>query len=66
MLKRSITFILFALACVFTTSAQNCNVENIIPKPESVVMGNQNSTFDFNSKTRVVYNWDNSELKPAV
>ena len=66
MLKRSITFILFAVACILTASAQDCKADNIIPKPESVVMGNRNSTFDLNPETRVVYNWDNSDLKPAI
>ena len=66
MLKRSITFIILAFAFISMATAQNCNVENIIPKPESVVMGNPNSAFDFNSKTRIVYNWDNKDAKYAI
>ena len=66
MLKRSITFIFLAFAGFMMTVAQNCNVDNIIPKPESIVMGNRNSTFEFNADTRIVYNWDNSDVKPAI
>ena len=66
MLKRSITLILLVIACISTVSAQNCNVENIIPKPESIVMGNPNSVFHFNAETRIVYDWNNDELKPAI
>ncbi|MBR4848133.1 MAG: beta-N-acetylhexosaminidase [Bacteroidaceae bacterium] len=48
------------------TVAQNCNIDNIIPKPESVVMGNRNSIFEFNPDTRIVYDWNNTDVKPAI
>ncbi len=66
MLKRSFTLILAAFACISMAVAQNCNVNNLIPKPESVVMGNRNSVFEFNSSTRIVYDWNNSDVKPAI
>ena len=66
MSKRSFTFIIVALTCILMAGAQNCNVENIIPRPESVVMGNRNSVFEFNKETRVVYDWNNSDVKPAI
>ena len=66
MLKKSITFIFLAFAGISMALAQNCNVENIIPKPESVVMGNRNSIFELNSRTRIVYDWNNKDIKPAL
>ena len=66
MLKRGITFIFLAFTGVLMAVAQNCNVENIIPRPESIVMGNRNSVFEFNQETRVVYDWNNTDVKPAI
>ena len=66
MLKRGITFIFIALTGILMTVAQNCNIDNIIPKPESVVMGNRNSIFEFNPDTRIVYDWNNTDVKPAI
>ena len=66
MLRKSITFIFLAFAGISMALAQNCNVENIIPKPESVVMGNRNSIFELNSRTRIVYDWNNKDIKPAL
>lgn len=66
MLKRGFTLFFLAFTGILMVTAQNCNVENIIPKPESIVMGNRNSVFDFNSKTRIVYDWENKDLNQAV
>ena len=66
MLKRGITFIFLAFTGILMTVAQNCNIDNIIPKPESVVMGNRNSIFEFNPDTRIVYDWNNTDVKPAI
>ena len=66
MLQRSITFIILSFVCISVAIAQNCNADNIIPKPTSVVMGNRNSVFELNSETKVVYKWDNKDVKPAI
>lgn len=66
MFKRTISFVLLFFAALTVVSAQNCNISNLIPQPESIVMGNTNSSFEFNPKTRVVYDWENTELKHAV
>lgn len=66
MSKRNFTLILMLFTALSTAFAQNCNIENLLPKPEKVVMGNANSTFEFNTKTCIVYNWDNKEFKPAI
>ena len=66
MLKRSITFILLFFAGLSMTMAQTCNIDNLLPKPEKIIMGNANSTFEFNSKTSIVHNWDNKDFTPAL
>ena len=66
MLQRSITFIILSFVCISVAIAQNCNADNIIPKPTRVVMGNRNSVFELNSETKVVYKWDNKDVKPAI
>ena len=66
MIRKSIAFIFIAFAGISMALAQNNNVENIIPQPESVVMGNRNSAFEFNTKTRIVYDWNKNDTKLAI
>lgn len=66
MFKKSIILFFLAIASISVTIAQDCNVNDLLPKPQSITMGNPNSVFLFNPQTRIVYNWDNDDLKPAV
>ena len=66
MLKKTVSLIILFFAGISFAVAQNCNIDNLIPKPEKIVMGNANSTFEFNDQTSIVYDWGKDDLAPVV
>ncbi|MBQ8336428.1 MAG: beta-N-acetylhexosaminidase [Bacteroidaceae bacterium] len=66
MFRKTATLLLAVIAFATTAFAQNNNVANLLPKPSSVVMGNQNSVFHLTNKTRIVYDWNKNDASYAI
>ena len=66
MLKKTVSLIILFFAGLSTVLAQNCNIDNLLPRPDKIVMGNANSSFELNAETNIVYDWNKKDLTPAV
>ena len=66
-MSRRFWILVSAIAVIASTSlAQGYKVPGIIPKPTSLVKGNENSCFEFNTNTKVVCKLNGKDVKYAM